>query len=40
MNLNTEYEKFAREIYQKLMNAEGINTINVKHNVKLTGKSG
>lgn len=40
MNLNTEYEKFAREIYQKLMNAEGINTINVKHNVKLMGKSG
>ncbi len=40
MNLNTEYERFAREIYQKLINAEGINTITVKHNVKLTGKSG
>ncbi|HML66110.1 MAG TPA: restriction endonuclease [Dysgonomonas sp.] len=40
MNQNTEYEKLAREIYQGLINAEGIHTIDVKHNVKLTGKSG
>ena len=40
MNKNTEYEKFAQEIYQGLINAEGIHTIDVKHNIKLTGKSG
>lgn len=39
MNQNIEYEKFTQEIYQELMNAQGITT-NVKHNVKLTGKSG
>lgn len=40
MNPNTEYEKFTQEIYQGLINAEGIHTIDVKHNVKLLGKSG
>ena len=40
MDENTEYERFAREIYQGLIKADGINTIDVKHNVKLRGKSG
>lgn len=40
MNQNTEYENFTQEIYQKLINDEDINTIDVKHNVKLLGKSG
>ena len=40
MNQNTEYERFTQEIYQSLLNAQGINTIDVKHNIKLTGKSG
>lgn len=39
MNKNTEYEKFAQEIYQELANSQGITT-EVKHNIKLTGKSG
>lgn len=39
MNPNIEYEKFTQEIYQELMNAHGITT-NVKHDIKLTGKSG
>lgn len=40
MNQNTEYEKFAQEIYQGLVSADVVKTIDVKHNVKLTGKSG
>lgn len=40
MNNNTEYEKFTQEIYQTLINIQGIDTIDVKHNVKLKGKSG
>jgi hypothetical protein len=40
MNVNTEYEKFTQEIYQTLINVQGVNTIIVKHNVKLWGKSG
>ena len=40
MNQNTEYEKFAQEVYQGLINADGVKTIDVKHNVKLVGKSG
>lgn len=40
MNPNTEYEKFAQEIYQRLVNADVIKTTVVKHNVKLIGKSG
>lgn len=40
MNQNTEYEKFAQEIYQELINSQGIDTIDVKHNVRLHGKSG
>lgn len=40
MNQNIQYERFTQKIYQELINAEGIHTINVKHNIKLTGKSG
>jgi hypothetical protein len=40
MNPNTEYEKFAQEIYQGLVNADVVKTTDVKHNVKLVGKSG
>ncbi len=40
MNPNIEYEKFTQEVYQGLINADGIKTIDVKHNVKLMGKSG
>ena len=40
MNPNTEYEKFAQEIYQGLVNANVVKTTDVKHNVKLVGKSG
>ncbi len=40
MNPNTEYEKFAQEIYQGLLNEERIKAIQVQHNVKLRGKSG
>ncbi|GHN01556.1 hypothetical protein WSM22_30450 [Cytophagales bacterium WSM2-2] len=39
MNDNTDYEKFTQEIYQTLINVQGIDTIDVKHNVKLAGKS-
>lgn len=40
MDQNTEYEKFAQEIYQTLINAQGIDTITVHHNIKLAGRSG
>ena len=42
VNPNTEYEKFAQEIYkhQHLFEADGITTMSVKHNVILVGKSG
>lgn len=39
-NPNTEYEKLAKEIYTTLHECEGINTIDVRHNVKIKGKSG
>ncbi|WP_458123364.1 restriction endonuclease [Paenibacillus sp. Z3-2] len=39
-NQNTEYELFAKEIYETLHKAEGINTIDVRHNIKLMGSSG
>lgn len=38
MNENTEYEKFAQEIYQDFLTDEGLTT-EVKHNIKLQGKS-
>lgn len=40
MNKNTEYEVFTQKIYQSLLNAEGKETIVVKHNQKIKGKSG
>jgi len=36
--LDVEYEKFVQEVYQRLNQAEGIQTIKVQHNVKLKGK--
>ncbi len=40
MNSNVEYEKFTREVYQKLLDADVVKTTEIKHDVKLTGKSG
>ncbi len=40
MNPNIEYEKFAQEIYQALVDVDVVKTTDVKHNVKLVGKSG
>ena len=42
INRNTEYEKFAQEVYkyQHLFEADGITLVGVKHNVILVGKSG
>ena len=37
---NAEYEKLVQAIYQTLHDAEGIRTVDVKHNVKIEGKSG
>lgn len=39
-NENTEYEILAQDIYQTLNNAEGIQTIEIQHNIKMKGKSG
>ena len=39
MNKNDEYEIFAQEVYQKLLDAEVVKNITVKHNVKLLGLS-
>ncbi|MCL1873353.1 MAG: restriction endonuclease [Clostridiales bacterium] len=39
-NVNTEYEKLTQEIYQTLNDAEGIQTTNIQHNIKVKGKSG
>jgi hypothetical protein len=38
MDNNIEYEKLTREIYQHLLEEEGL-TVEVKHNVKIKGKS-
>ena len=40
MNPNTEYEKFAQEVYQELVAADVVKTTIVKRDVKLKGKSG
>lgn len=37
---DTEYEKLAKEIYDEILQAEGFNTIEVKHNINIEGKSG
>lgn len=38
MNENTEYEKLSQEIYQTLIDEQGL-TINVQHNKKIRGKA-
>lgn len=40
MNDNIEYEKFTQEIYNEILKNLYVKNIEVKHNVKLTGKSG
>lgn len=40
MNTNTEYEKFTRELCERLALYKGLLSSSVKHNVKLKGKSG
>lgn len=40
MDQNTEYEKFTQEVYESLSHPTGLNTKEIKHNIKLTGKSG
>ena len=40
MNPNTEYERFTQEIYQQLVNLDVKWKTDVKHNVKLEGRSG
>ena len=40
MNPNTEYERFTQEVYQLLLNSHHPNIANVKHNIKLEGRSG
>ncbi len=39
-NRNTEYEKFVQEVYQCLHEEEGLEKIEVQHNVNIPGKSG
>lgn len=39
-NPNIQYELLAKELYEILHRAEGINTIDIQHNVKVRGKSG
>jgi len=40
MNTNTEYEKFTREVCERLALYNGLRSTSVQHNVKLKGKSG
>ena len=40
MNTNTEYEKFTRELCERLALYKGLLSSTVQHNVKLKGKSG
>lgn len=39
-NKNTKYEILAQEIYQILLHSEGFEDIDVRHNIKIKGKSG
>ena len=39
MNKNTEYELLTQDLYQSLLNAEGVKTITVQHNVIVRGKA-
>lgn len=36
----TEYEKFVQEVYQAIIEAEGVENVDVKHNIQLEGNSG
>jgi len=38
--LGTEYEKFVQSVYQALLAAEGVDTVDVQHNINLRGNSG
>lgn len=38
MNINTEYELFAKEIFETLLKEDGV-TIDVQHNVEIQGKA-
>ncbi len=40
MNDNTQYEIFTQEIYQSLIDAQGIDTIKVEQDIKIEGRSG
>lgn len=40
MNDNIEYEKFTQEIYNEILKNLYVKNIEVRHNVKLMGKSG
>ena len=40
MNPNTAFECFTQRVYQRLVNSEVLKPTLVRHNVKLTGKSG
>lgn len=40
MNEGAEYEKFTQEIYNEILKNQSVKNIDVKHNVKLVGKSG
>ncbi len=35
-----EYEKFAQEVYQKLVNADVVKSTEVRHDIRILGKSG
>ena len=39
-NANIEYEKFAQEVYQELVNADVAKSTEVRHDIKILGKSG
>ena len=39
LNLDTEYEKLTREVYEEILKADGFDTVSVKHNVNIAGKS-
>lgn len=36
----TAYEKYVQEVYQSLLAADGVDTVDVQHNIKLLGNSG
>ena len=36
----TEYEHLARDIYQALLQSDGVDTVDVKHNIDVAGRSG